>query len=625
MCGVAALIGNFNSASSVETQLESMTELSNHRGPDGSGHRYFNKVALGHRRLAILDLSAGGLQPMVYRQRYFLSFNGEIYNYRELKLELEKLGHAFKTQTDSEVILAAFAEWGVGCFQRFNGMWGLLIYDNSTGRVVISRDRYGVKPVYLWKSSSGNLAVASEIKQFTKLPGWNARLNSHIAKDFLQYGILDHTHETFFAGVRQLRGGEFLDLNSEAPLSDIEQLCVKRWYEMKINPFEGDFEEAKNEFRRLFQESIQLRLRSDVDVGTCLSGGLDSSSIVCSIDKLLTGGSNNITQKTFSAVSSHAKYDERKFIEIVKDATKIEAHFTEPDSQDLLRLLPDLIWHQDEPFGSTSIFAQWKVFELARKQGVKVVLDGQGADELLLGYPSFFPVLWASLLKTHRIPTLQRELRAAKRLHGYTFVNQLAKVSNELLPRRLGNLAKALSGSVNPAQQIINYPNDLHPEFIDGRRNNLQAASLSQILHTNLPMLLHWEDRNSMAHGVEARVPFLDYRLVELVISLPDHFKLRNGITKSILRESLQGILPREICTRMDKMGFVTPEALWFRGAQAEQLKRLCLEGVHLAPSLYAPDTNLIIERLLASPEHSPLPWRILCFGQWLKRFQVLL
>ncbi|MEO5957789.1 MAG: asparagine synthase (glutamine-hydrolyzing), partial [Opitutaceae bacterium] len=406
MCGLAGLFEP-TAPAWLPDVTRAMTRLVRHRGPDGEGFAFYSParhevqavssaetpagvpgakdappgstLGLGHRRLSILDLTAAGHQPMTdATAEIWITYNGEIYNYAELRAELAPRGHAFHTGTDTEVIVAAWREWGEGCLAHFNGMFAFVLFDRRTRRLFAARDRFGVKPLYLWATPAAGLAFASEIKQFTAHPGWRARLNGERAYDFLNWGITDHTAETMFAGVRQLRGGEFIS----APLEALATASPQRWYAVQSAPFDGDFAAAGRRFRELLDDSIRLRLRADVPIGSCLSGGLDSSSIVCTVRAQL-GPRATEHQKTFSAYSDVARFDERGFIEDVVAATGAASHSVVPDPTALLSELDTLVWHQDEPFSSTSIYAQWCVFRLARAHNVTVMLDGQGADEAL--------------------------------------------------------------------------------------------------------------------------------------------------------------------------------------------------------------------------------------------------
>lgn len=376
-----------------------------HRGPDGQGWRVAGSdcgpVSLGHRRLSIIDTSDAALQPMTEPgERYWLVFNGEIYNFLELREEIEAAGHRFRTRSDSEVLLLGYALWGEAVLDRLIGMFAFAIWDEREQRLFVARDRFGIKPLYMLANGHG-IAFASEIKQLLRLPGESGRINQDRLRDFLFHGISDHTAETMFADVRQLRGGECatLDLRRWRPGDAVP---VRRWYGV-LTP--GTLEigeaEAAERFRHLFAESVRLHLRSDVTIGSCLSGGLDSSSIVRMADRLLD--STGAGFATFTACYDDASVDERRFADAVVEGTRCVPHHVHPKVEDAVALAERITWHQDEPYGSTSIFAQWSVFAAARGAGVKVMLDGQGADEQLAGYHGGFGHYHAALLRRGRL------------------------------------------------------------------------------------------------------------------------------------------------------------------------------------------------------------------------------
>lgn len=595
------------------------------------------QLLLGHRRLSILDLSSTGHQPMCSPdQRYWIVYNGEIYNYRELRQELEQYGFSFISQTDTEVILAAYQKWGSACLDHFNGMFSFLIYDHQKRRLFAARDRFGIKPLYYRVSSLG-IAFASEIKQFTVFSDWQAKLNGQRAYDFLNWNIIDHTSETLFAGVFQLRGGEMLEL-------DISQICdyhaqcienkplsVKRWYQLEAKQFLGDGAVAAEEFKELLMDSVGLRLRSDVPVGSCLSGGLDSSSIVCIINSILNDKNSSELQKTFSSCSEDERFDERKYIEHVTAKTQVDSHYAFPEADELFSHLYSLVWHQDEPFGSTSIYAQWGVFKLAAENNVKVMLDGQGADELLAGYKPYFASRYARLFKQGHWITLMREVQAAKQYYGNSQLQALQYIAYILLPDSLRQQLLQLSGREQLEPNWINLSRlnaqPINPFLkLGNKTDSIRALSYAQVTATNLPMLLHWEDRNSMAHSVEARVPFLDYRLVEFTLGLPDEFKLSAGITKRVLREAMVGLLPVDIQNRKDKMGFLTAEQEWMTKQCPAVFKKYVEEAIAATAGILTNNAHEQANAVIDNKKpFSYLPWRVISFGNWVKRFNVVL
>lgn len=667
MCGISGFIA-FN-----ELNLQEFSQMNNlirHRGPDDEGFAFFcttsqtpvllagedtsddvmssgysyspklklskqdslhSQVGLGHRRLSIVDISAAGHQPMCSSdQRYWIVYNGEIYNYIELRQELESYGHIFHSQTDTEVILAAYGQWGNDCLNKLNGMFAFLLYDYQEKVLFAARDRFGIKPLYYWISPDG-LAFASEIKQFTVLSGWKPVMNGQRVYDFLNWGLTDHTDETLFKDVFQLRGGQFLEI----PLSDILQLKnqkrlpVSIWYEIENKELKLSFEEASYHFQHLFEESIRLRLRADVPVGSCLSGGLDSSSIVCTMDKLLAEQDGSTQQKTFSACTDVKELDERSYINEVVNCTKVDPHFVYPDLENLFKDNDRLTWHQDEPSGSTSIYAQWCVFELAKQSSVKVMLDGQGADEQLAGYHGFFAARYASLFCRFQWIKLWQEIAASRRIHGYSLAHVIKQIGNVLLPeflrqafRKLSKKPFATPGWIN-MKKLGATPDD--PFYNAGQKTrSIRDLSRIQLTATSLPMLLHWEDRNSMAHSIEARVPFLDYKLVEFLVNLPDAFKVSDGITKRVLREGLKGALPEKIRQRMDKLGFVTPEEAWVRNKNTQKFREEVIASIKASNGILSNEVLEMFDEIISGTRpFSFIIWRLISFGSWVKTFQV--
>lgn len=593
-----------------------------------------SQLAFGHRRLAIVDLSHLGHQPMCYLGHLWITYNGEIYNFPELKVELETLGYRFSSHSDTEVILAAYEAWGVDCLRRFNGMWAFAIYDAQTRRVFLARDRFGVKPLYYWISPTGMLAFGSEIKQFTVLPEWRSVVNGQRAYDFLVWGLSDHTEETMFKGVRQIPGGCCASINLEdwcRPLGATRSLEVQRWYELVPRPFSGTFEEAARGLRGLLTDSVSLRLRSDVPVGSCLSGGLDSSSIVCLVHAIRRERRIDTAQLTFSARSESKAVDEGRWIDEVICQTGLTSKTVTPCVDAVFDESAQVLWYQDEPYGSTSIHAQWNVFRLAADEQVRVMLDGQGADELLGGYFSFFGAYMAELLRQPSISGFLSEFQAVRRRHAMSLRSLGVATCHHLLPpAAMQAVARLLGRSpFTPAwldvQRLGAMPAD--PFAAGGARgSSVRDLSLSQVRSTNLPMLLHWEDRSSMAHSVEARVPFLDYRVAEYVLGLPAEYKINGAVTKRVLREAMCGVLPEVIRSRTDKIGFATAEELWLRKHASQKFLSGIDRTIAAAGGIVGePVRELAREMIDGKAPFSFLIWRIVSFGHWLERFSVSL
>lgn len=643
MCGIAGLIGREDSKKSC---LLDMMQRSLHRGPDDSGLRLIGRkerkwvtmsepydyvvAALGHQRLSILDLSKAGRQPMASADgTIHVVYNGEVYNYNNLGEELAQMGHEFSTGTDTEVVLEAWARWGPDCVHRFNGMFAFLLVDLKRGEFWAVRDRLGIKPLYYWRAPSGLLAFASEIKQFAGLPSWRPVMNGQRAYDFLNWGITDHTEETCFAGVHHVPPGGWvcLPLEGKVPVT----LPIKRWYTLEPRPWEGPEEEATSEFRRLLADSVKLRLRSDVPVGSCLSGGLDSSAVACLVHEEFKKAPGR-GQSVFSAVAEVARVDESEWIRLVTANLKLEGHEVRPRAEQVFEELPRLAWHQDEPFGSTSVLAQGEVFRLAAAKGVKVMLDGQGADELLAGYHgSFVPTRLAELFCAGRWLRMISEWRKFSDGTGLKPGRLGLQILDLLLPGGCAATARGWMGYASPQPGWLD-AQKWGIELVDpwramgGRARSVNSLSHSQLTASSLQMLLRFEDRSSMAHSVEARVPFLDYRLVERVLGMPGHFKIADGWTKRLLRDGLRYVLPDKIRTRRDKLGFATPEEEWAKGPLKGEFMRHAAETMGMMEGILKPGLMQELERRLAGREPiGSLPWRVVCLGAWMKRHEVKL
>jgi asparagine synthase (glutamine-hydrolysing) len=664
MCGLSAIFVHAG-AQPLATSIRRMTDLVRHRGPDGEGFILWDETgrphpfggpdtpadtydaplpavpartppaerlpavaALGHRRLSILDLSPGGHQPMATPDgEHVVVFNGEIYNHRAIRRELETLGCRFTSRSDTEVILHAYREWGAACLDRFNGMFTIVIYAPRTRKILIARDRLGVKPCYLWTSPEGFTAIASEIKQFTALPGWSARLDPQRTFDYLNYSLTDHSEHTMFAGVGQLRGGECFE-GSIDELADHARRR-RRWYTLAPGSAPRSAAEAAEQFRDLFTDAVALRLEADVPVGTALSGGLDSSSIVCVASNILRGNGHGAGQSSFSACADDPRYDERQHITRVIEHTGVKPHYTFPRLHDFLEALPDVLWHQDEPLGGASIFAEWEVFRLVRQTPVRVTLDGHGADELLGGYHTFFGPVLAGLAARGQIGALHREAAALRATHGYGWGFIATRLADAFLPSRANALARRLTGRTGPeadwmeTQALGVTPEDV-PALLGGRARSGRDYSMSQLLATSLPVQLHWCDRDSMAHSVESRAPFLDYRLVEFVLGCPDELRVSGGTTKRLQRDAMKGILPEEIRQRRDKMGFVTPEEQWVRVEEPQRFLELSRQAVTRAEGIVNPRALERAQRIISGEgPFDTFVWRLILLSAWLDRFAV--
>lgn len=628
MCGLYASIG----LAPDPARLDMVA----HRGPDGRGWQEFVSpsgiLCLGHRRLAIIGLDESGAQPMTEEsRRWHIVFNGEIYNYKELRCDLEARGERFRTATDTEVLLRALAFWGPeAALPRLRGMFAFLLWDELEKRLFAARDRFGIKPLYFARTEGGGLAFGSEIKQVIGLPGLPARMNLARIHDFLLWGIADHTAETMFDGVRQLRGGECLVVQTAS--AGPAEIQVRRWYPLRSadTSLALDEAEASERFRELLTESVRLHLRSDVPVGSCLSGGLDSSSIVCLMARELGGAGR---PRTVSACFAEKTVDERPFMEAVIAASGSLPHWVFPRPEDVFDQASEITWFQDEPYGGTSIHAQWHVFQAASDAGIKVMLDGQGADEQLAGYHSGFGLYSATLLRQGRVGQAAETIAARARA-GVPIGGQLARMGAHLLPARLAQLLRRrramgadwlATDAFRPFSQAPS-PQDLAvAELSLPPVTDVASWCLAMTHASNLPMLLHWEDRNSMAHSIEARVPFLDHPLVEFSLALGNAHKFVGADTKRVLRRAMAEVLPPLVRDRRDKLGFATPETEWLRGSLREVARGAVEDTLGRWPGLIAPEParQLMRQVLDGSGPAGPALWRIANLGIWGQRFGV--
>jgi asparagine synthase (glutamine-hydrolysing) len=566
MCGIAGILGVPSAAAGVH--LRAMLDRQAHRGPDGDGtwESADSRVRLGHRRLAILDLSDRGRQPMRDASGHFvLTFNGEIYNYLELRAELEALGARFRSHSDTEVIIEAYKAWGEACLARFNGMFSFALYDDVRGVLFCARDRYGEKP-FLYVAESHRFAFASEYKALFALPD--------LSRDYDEFRMLRGLHnasvgldgdrQTVFRGIRQL-------LPSEAMTVDVATLDQRVWRYWDVQPRE-DYAQlsqpaAVDLFRELLTDSVRLRLRSDVPVGSCLSGGLDSSAIVSLVRKVIhpTG-----EYHTFTGRFPGTAADEWTYAQHILRDTAVVSHVVEPTAEGFASELPAFISSNELPVGSSSQYAQYCVFRLAKEHGVTVLLDGQGADELLGGYEQYFQFYVAALQARGDHARLAGELGAINERYPLALVPSL-RAWRDRIPFAI---RRRLSGWLGSGSNLLY---GLKPDVaarvaVENRRariarfDALTAALYQDSFGMYLTTLLRYGDRNSMAHSREVRLPFCDHRLAELALSLPPGHLMGDAQTKRLLRESMRGILPEPVRARWNKQGFRPPQETWFTG-----------------------------------------------------------
>jgi asparagine synthase (glutamine-hydrolysing) len=607
MCGIAGLVRRDGRPSDEQTIIR-MTDAVAHRGPDGGHYMVEGTLALGHRRLSILDLSDLGRQPMSYSSgRFTITYNGEIYNYLELRTELKALGHIFSNDTDTEVLLAAYSEWGSQCVKRFNGMWSFALFDRIRNVLFCSRDRFGVKPFY-YIDRPNIFAFGSEIRQLLPFLG-KIRADLGVLHTYLVTDAAELSAETFFQDVRKLLGGHNLTYDFANGRITIERFyeIVKR-SEVSSLP-EGEAIEA---FAALLQDAIRLRMRSDVKVGTCLSGGLDSSSVATIASELYRAKSSS-KFSAITAVSEQASNNEASYAEQVVDASELDWYQTRPSYQDFADSLPQVVQTQEEPFGGPSITMQHFVMKAARANGIVVLLDGQGGDETLLGYEKYYA---AYILAT---------FRQGGPLAAMGAMRAVAANNSKMGPV---NIAKYLIGGlVAPARYMFYRHRHSYVRNHGSIPAHIKAFARAgaddfalqelEIRSTNLPVLLRYEDKNSMAHGVETRLPFLDYRLLETSLSLPGTLKIRDGWTKWILRKTMDRRMPDTIVWRKNKFGFEAPEDMWLK-AHAKEMKSSVLKSGLLSELV---DTKKLATAYDSLDKRSR--WRLYNTALWEKAFSV--
>lgn len=621
MCGIAGILLHTPNAAA-PAHLKKMTDSIAYRGPDAEGLWSNEKktVHLGHRRLAIIDLSKDASQPMHFQQRYQIVYNGEIYNYPEIKNFLQNKGYQFSTQSDTEVILAAYDFWKEKCLQQFDGMFSFAIWDDKEEKLFAARDRFGEKPFYYYEDE-GNFIFASEMKALWVI-GIEKKVNNKMLLNYITLGHVQNCidkEQTFFDDIYSLPPSHYL---SYKPQNGQLSKITRYWSlnkEMKIDIAADD---AIEKFTELFTMSVKRRLRSDVPLGTCLSGGLDSSSIAYTIEQLQKRPGKDAYKKlqTFSAVFPGFENDESKYINLVAENLDITNHQTQPAGTDLISQFEKLCYHQEEPFTSSGVFAQYRVFELAKQQDIKVLLDGQGADEVLAGYPRYIHWFLQEVLSRHKLGATQKE-RKAFRNNNQPFRWDFKNMIAAFLP----------SHAAMQLEKIEYRKTISHPDISDDFLNLLKhqewvgihkpiVTKLNDILHFNitemgLEELLRFADRNSMAHGREVRLPFLNHELVEFVFSLPSQLKMHDGWTKYLLRNAMNKKMPDEIVWRKEKIGFEPPQKNWMEDHTVQDYIHEAKIKLANAGILTKNAVNKKVDPLPAHADKN-YDWRYLCAAQ---------
>ncbi len=604
MCGISGIIslrGNQSTAS----RLQGMNDSIRHRGPDGEGFLFYDgqqfitafgadtpervrsmdtphapgrpvntlgesyRFGFAHRRLAILDLGENGHQPLcdVGRETW-ITFNGEIYNHVELRNQLKDLGHVFRTRTDTEVILASYKQWGLECVTRFNGMWAFVLFDKSKNLIFGSRDRFGVKPFY-YHLNAELFLFASEQKALLQHPAVSRSINVSALADYFVAGEIEYKEQGIFEGILEL-------FPSNSFTIDLQTGSFKKWvyYTLETNEHyenfnASKFEEHRRQTEALIYEAVRLRMRSDVAVGSCLSGGVDSSTIVGIMQNVNQARHTPGSIHTFTSAFSEPRFDESGWARIVNERTGAVPHMSYPTRQELLTDLEQLVYCQDSPIWSTSTYAQYRVMKLVKDTGIKVILDGQGGDELFAGYSPYytwyigdlvrkmeFGKVGKAILDFDSFPSnfknLGKDYLKLKAIHQLPAVVQLKIMKsyfrdmNYLDKGLLEVYKQGLKENANPAPRSLN--GILRKEFVN----------------TRLKGYLKCEDRCSMWHSVESRTPFADdHPLIESVFAVPGIYKIHHGTNKYLMREAVRNFLPTEILNRSDKMGYATPNNRW--------------------------------------------------------------
>ncbi len=610
MCGISGFV-TVGQPHDVE-ELRDAHALLRHRGPDDEGYvcrtadgmiplrgdgsaeefgqlTHVSEVSrtdlfLGHYRLSIIDPTPGGHQPMSDETgRYHLVYNGEIFNYIELRATLEQSGHVFQTDSDTEVVLRALIAWRGGAFTRFNGMWALAFWDDATRTLLLSRDRFGIKPLF-YSVTQDTIYFASEVKALRRVLG-RGTLNASAATRYLERCLLNDQADTFWSDIQELRPAHSLCWQSGS-------VTAQAYWSLVVRTDFSDEQDAADAFGALFEDSLRLRMRSDVSVGALLSGGLDSSLIVSTLHKL--GLMREGLFEVFSAVFSEEEFSERRHVETLVDELGLMAHYVTPSPDMLESDLDNLLHYHDQPFRSLAVYSQYLLYRtVAQESDVKVLLNGQGADELFAGYTRHYAVLLGELLARGRFKGYWREARL--------FSNSRGVPLRVLLRQSLGHARRALS-----TEEYLN------------------AQLESEVTGSALREYLAYEDRNSMSASVESRVPFLDYRIVELAFSMPSSLKIRDFTSKRVERAYARGIVPASIVNRSDKMGFVSPQELW----QRESVKPLIESGRRdlavWVESGFLAGRRELVERMdgyLSDPTSADwaFAWRASCLAAWLR------
>ena len=572
--------------------VERATNKLTHRGPDDFGYAFVSKtradmwkndrpqempdpgVALGHRRLSIIDLSSAGRQPFVSSDgRYWMVYNGEVYNYRELRTDLQRAGHVFRTSTDTEVVLIAFATWGPRCFERFNGMWALAIWDREEERLVLSRDRFGIKPLVMARVGQ-DIVVASEPKALFEIEGVSRAPNMESALGYVHSVRGPVRGETFFQEITELMPGTYaiagsgrLTHHAYWQLPEPDSAVIK------------SANEAIERLNELFDDAVHLRLRSDVSVGTMVSGGLDSTSVIQAMNAQLRANDAEArralgeTLQGFHATFPDLPIDETERVNALRRMLDLEVNLVEPVREEaIFELFERSMFHMEEPFVNSVPIVHSLLMAKAREVGVKVVLNGHGADELFGGYPQYHQLAASDYLRHGQLATAYQQLAGMCEMLGISMSEALKRALGPVLPYRLFKWLRRNKHAGKPQREV--FRRHIMSRNVPGR-TALDAILRRDFQHNILPKWLHLEDRISMSQSIEARLPFLDYRIVDFAFRLDQRLKINSGRTKQILRQAMAQKLPPEIVQEKRKFHFSGPDALWLDGTLKPTVRKL--------------------------------------------------
>ena len=606
MCGIAGFIDRNLGKDESNKVLSRMLEAIAHRGPDARGTWFFEGLALGQNRLSIIDLSSDGNQPM-FRGDLAIVYNGEVYNYREIRKELEATGAKFHSHSDTEVILAAYEAWGTACVNRFIGMWAFAIWDNKKKILFCSRDRFGIKP-FFYIHSGDRFYFGSEYKALFPSPLFSSEINHRQVYRGLQMGWNAYHDESYFNCLKSLPAAHNLLIKLDGRVEITRYWDIDTGNQQRLSDVE-----AAEQFRSLFENSIALHMRSDVEVGGCLSGGLDSSAIASIVgrDYASTGF------KTFTVYyEGKNEVDERPWVkEVLNNYNHLEPFYFTPSDDDIRESFAHAIYHADVPLAGSSPISQYFVMKLAASKGIKVLLDGQGSDEMLGGYMHSFYRLIGGAFRQRRIGSMLRESSAHAIMQDFDGKKQMDV------------LLKSMLAGIKSEEQLYKLEYYKYLPFLATENSvpfslpDKSGSRLNQFLYnltftTSLPTLLQFEDRNSMAFSIESRVPFLNHKIAEFAFSLSDPHKISSGVTKKVLRDAMKGIMPETIVHRKDKKGFVTPgEVKWLRGP----LKHLLDQPFHDIDFIRKKIAeNLISDFKKGDNRNAQMVWRLVVLNWWM-------